>query len=366
MSAIRWARPPRSWARWLGVLLFAGLAVGMLPSAFAQAGSTASEAISVGTDGGFTGSVGSGSSLWYVFNYLGANQQVTVTITYVPPDANQMDMQLFTGDPKNPTLQNVGSQQTGNSRSIVYKDSSAHQVFVRVINNNNNRTVSFNGNVSPTSAVLLPTATAVATATATALPTTAGTATSTPGAPVTVAVITSGTASTTTGPATGATPGLGETSLTAAVVGGDGALSGSIAIRRAVWYRFWYGNPGANATVAVTVAPNADNADLNLYTGTDPNSLTQEAGPTGKAQATLSRDINLPNMQYVYFAIANNNNGAILSYTGTVTPAFAPMTVTPTSNVPGSLVPSPSATVAVTATPSTAPTASATPTAAGH
>ncbi|MBV9358241.1 MAG: hypothetical protein JO023_22235, partial [Chloroflexi bacterium] len=59
------------------MLLFAGLAVGMLPSAFAQAGSTASEAISVGTDGGFTGSVGSGSSLWYVFNYLGANQQVT-------------------------------------------------------------------------------------------------------------------------------------------------------------------------------------------------------------------------------------------------------------------------------------------------
>ncbi|MBV9358520.1 MAG: hypothetical protein JO023_23665 [Chloroflexi bacterium] len=280
-----------------------------------------------------------------------------------------MDLQLFTGDPKNPIQQNIGSQQTGNSRAIVYKDSSAHQVFVRVVNNNNNRTVSFNGNVSPTSAVLLPTATAVATATATAMPTTAGTATSTPGTPGMLGpgvVSASGTTSTLAGPSTGATPGLGETSLSAAVVGADGGLSGTIASRRAVWYRFWYGNPGANASVAVTVSPNADNADLNLYTGTDPNSLTQEAGPTGKAQATLSRDINLPNMQYVYFAIANNNNGAILSYTGTVTPAFAPMTVTPTSNVPGSLVPSPSATVAVTATPSTAPTASATPTAAGH
>jgi hypothetical protein len=344
------------------VLLFAGLAVGRLPSALAQAGSDASEAISVGTQGGFTGSVGSGSSLWYVFNYLGANQQVTITITYVPPDANQMDMQLFTGDPKNPTLQNVGSQQTGNSRAIVYKDSSAHQVFVRVINNNNNRTVTFNGNVSPTSAILLPTATAVATATATALPTSAGTATSTPGTPVTVAAVTiSGAASTTTGPSTGATPGLGETSLTAAVVGGDGGLSGTIATRRAVWYRFWYGNPGANASVAVTVSPNADNADLNLYTGTDPNNLTQEPGPTGKAQSTLSRDINLPNMQYVYFAIANNNNAAILSYTGAVTPAFAPMTVTPTPNVPAYLAPSPSATASATATPSATAIASATP-----
>ncbi len=240
-------------------------------------------------------------------------------------------------------------------------------MFVRVINNNNNRTVTFNGNVSPTSAVLLPTATAVATSTPTVAPTaTGGTATSTPGPPATSApanVSAPGT-STVTGPATGATPGLGETSLSAAVVGGDGGLSGTIATRRAVWYRFWYGNPGANSSVAVTVSPNADNADLNLYTGTDPNNLTQQLGPTGKAQNTLSRDINLPNMQYVYFAIANNNNSAILSYTGTVTPAFAPMTVTPAASVPGTIVPSPSAIGAATATPSAAATASATPTGA--
>jgi hypothetical protein len=340
------------------MLLFAGLAVGLLPSAFAQAGSNASEAISVGTQGGFTGSVGSGSSLWYVFNYLGANQQVTVTITYVPPDANQMDLQLFTGDPKNPTLQNIGSQQTGNSRAIVYKDSSAHQMFVRVINNNNNRTVSFNGTVSPTSAVLLPTATAVATATAT--PTAIG-ATSTPATSVPATVSVSGTGSTITGPSTGATPGLGETSLSAVVVGGDGGFSGTIATRRAVWYRFWYGNPGASASVAVTVSPNADNADLNLYTGADPNNLTQQTGPTGKAQSALSRDINLPNMQYVYFAIANNNNGAILSYTGSVTPAFAPMTVTPTPAIPVYLPPSPAATASMTPTAAST-TATATPT----
>jgi hypothetical protein len=341
------ARIVRLLAPWLMVGLLGSLP--LLPSALAQSGADATQAVPVARDGSFVGSVAGGSSLWYVFGYGGGDTQVTVTITYLPPDANQMDLLLYTGDARNPIQQNIGSQQNGNTRSSVYKDPNAHTVYLRVINNNANRAVNVTGTVAPSSALVAITATPTFTpagATATPVPATMS-ASPSPTAP--------------SAPATGVTPGPnlpglspGETAPAAVATGSDGAFSGTIATRRAVWYRFWYGNPGANATVAVSVSPNADNADLNLYTGSDPNNLTQQPGLASKAKATLSRDINLPHPQFVYFAVANNNDTTILAYNGTVIPAFPAPTLTPTTTGTSAATPAPSPTT--TPPPTAAPT----------
>src|SRR5206468_1858517 len=80
-----------------------------------------------------------------------------------------------------------------------------------------------------------------------------------------------------------------------------------------VWYRFYYGNPGADATISISIAPTADNADLNVYTGTDPTNLgpTQQGGSQVKNGNTISRHVNLPNPQFVFFSLGNNGSSVI-------------------------------------------------------
>ena len=104
----------RRFAPWLVVVLIAGLVVSLLPSASAQSGDNASSAIPVNPDGSFVGSVANGTPIWFVFGYAGGNNQATITINYVPPDANQMDLQLYTGDPNSPRQEKFVEPQTTN------------------------------------------------------------------------------------------------------------------------------------------------------------------------------------------------------------------------------------------------------------
>jgi hypothetical protein len=340
-------------APWIIAAVVASLLLGLVPRALADASNAATNVTAVGPNGGFGGSVAGNGAQWFVFGYSGNGVQATVTITYLPVDANLMDVQLYTGDPSNLTATNVGSQQNGNSRTTSpYSDTSAHAVYVKVVNGNANRTVTFTGTVAPLQALAALTPTAAPTAT----PGTATPGTATPGTPPPPTATPGSPAPTVTGTALtpNATPATGDSAPAARTVGEDGAFTGTIAPRRAVWYRFWYGNAGAVANVTVQVSPNTAGADLNFYTGSDPSTVVQQPGSPGKAQTELSRSITLPVQQYVYFAVANNNDSTGLGYSGTVTPAFAPVTLTPT--------PTPTATNTPTPTPSPTPTNTPVPT----
>src|SRR5512144_139099 len=99
---------------WAAVLLIGALLVGVLPSAQAQTGANAVEAIPIGTDGRFAGTAGpfgsSTQNVWYKFNYIGGGQTVTLTLTFQPPDSTRLDVFFFTGDPGNPSP--TGGQST--------------------------------------------------------------------------------------------------------------------------------------------------------------------------------------------------------------------------------------------------------------
>src|SRR5690349_15298423 len=84
---------------WAVVLVVGALLIGILPSAEAQTGASASDAIPVTTDGKFAGTTGPAGStsgppsiLWYKFNYIGGNQTSTITLTFEPPDSNRLDI----------------------------------------------------------------------------------------------------------------------------------------------------------------------------------------------------------------------------------------------------------------------------------
>src|SRR5438270_11119080 len=123
---------------------------------------------------------------------------------------------------------------------------------------------------------------------------------------------------------------------------------GTLAPGRAVWYRAYYGNPGADMTISISVAPTADNADMNVYTGTDPTNLgpTQQGGSQVKNGNTISRHVNLAAPQFVFFSLANNGS-VVIAYGGTVSPFTAPPpTATPTAAVTGTATAGPTATPA--------------------
>jgi hypothetical protein len=304
------------------VLLVGVLLMGILPTAQAQNGSSATEAIPIGVDGKFAGTTGFDSSLWYKFNYVGGNQTSTVTVTFEPPDATRLDIFIFTGDPANPHQEAASSVLSGNVRTITFADpGGARVVFVRVKNDYTDRTVSFVGNVQPTATIATPT------------PTTA----SNPPTPQVTP---------TAGP-------VASDATNAITLVTSGQFSGTLSPRQAVWYRFYYGNPGADATVSLSVAANADNADLNIYTGTDPTNLgsTQQGGSQVRTGQTISRHVNLPNAQFVFFSLGNNNDAQVIAYGGTISP-FVAAPATPTETV--------GATATATLVP-TAPTPTAQP-----
>jgi hypothetical protein len=314
----------RRLAPWAVVLLIGALLVGVLPSAQAQTGASAADAIPIGTDGKFAGTDGPTTSLWYKFNYIGGNQTVTATLTFEPPDSNRLDIFFFTGDPSNPTPTSGLSTLKDNVRTITFTDpGGVRVVYVKVENDHPDRSVSFVGSIAPTTAIATPTPTSAANP---------ATPQSTP----------------TTGPvANNATTAILLTATNCFIPAGSPSceFSGTLNPGQAVWYRFYYGNPGADTTVSISVAPTADNADLNIYTSTDPaNPGAPQGGSQVKNGNTISRHVNMSNAQLVFFSLADNGSG-VIAYGGNVTPFVAPpATVTPTAAATGSPTAAPTAT----------------------
>jgi hypothetical protein len=310
---------------WAVVLLIGASLIGILP-AQAQNGSSAVEAIPVGTDGKFAGTDAPTASLWYKFNYIGTNQTVTATVTFEPADSNRLDVFFFTGDSSNPTQASTTSTLNGNVRTITFTDQGgARVVFIKVENDHPDRSVSFVGALTPTTTIATPTPTSAANP-----------------------------------PTPQSTPTAGPVASNAAnallLATNNGLFSGTLAPGQAVWYRFYYGNPGADATVSISIAPSADNADLNMYTGSDPTNLgpTQQGGSQVRSGNTISRHVNLPNNQFVFFSLGNNGS-AVIAYGGNVNPFVAPpATATPTAGATGTATPG-AATPTVVATAAPAP-----------
>jgi hypothetical protein len=315
----------RRLAPWAVVLLIGALLIGILP-AQAQNGSSAVEAIPVGTDGKFAGTDASATSLWYKFNYIGGGQTVTATVTFEPADSNRLDVFFFTGDSSNPTQASPASTLNGNVRTITFTDQGgARVVFIKVENDHPDRSVSFVGALTPTSTIATPTPTSA----------------SNPPTPQ-------------------STPTAGPVAINAAnaiTLVTSGQLSGTLAPGQAVWYRFYYGNPGADTTVSISVAPTADNVDLNIYTGTDITNLgpSIQGGSQVRNGNTISRHVQLPNNQFVFFSLGDNSSG-VIAYGGSVSPFVAPpATATPTAGVTGTATPG-AATPTVVGTAQPAPT----------
>jgi hypothetical protein len=301
----------RRLAPWAVVLLVGGLLIGVLPAAQAQTGTSAADAFPVGADGRFAGTVGPSQSLWYKFNYVGGGNAATITLSFEPADSNRLDFFVFTGDPSNPQQSSATSTLSGNTRTLTFTDpGAARVVFIKVENDHPDRSVSFAGSVSSGSLAPTPTGTA-------------GTPQSTP----------------TAGP-------VAANAGNAILLVTSGTFQGTLAQGQAVWYRFYYNNPGADTTVSIGVAPTADNADLNIYTGTDVTNLgpTQQGGSQTRNGNTISRHVNLANPQFVFFSLANNGS-QVVAYSGSVSPFSAPpATATPTAGATGTTTPGPTAT----------------------
>ena len=300
----------RRLAPWAVVLLIGGLLVGVMPSQ-AQTGTSAADAFPVGPDGTFAGTAGPSQSIWYKFNYVGGGNAATITLSFEPADSNRLDFFVFTGDPSNPQQSSASTTLSGNTRTLTFTDpGAARVVFIKVENDHPDRSVSFVGSVS--SASLAPTPTG-----------TAGTPQSTP----------------TAGP-------VAANAANAITLVTTGEFSGTLATGQAVWYRFFYNNPGADTTVSVGLAPTADNADLNIYTGSDVTNLgpTQQGGSQTRNGNTISRHVNLANAQFVFFSLANNGS-QVLAYSGSVSPfSVPPATATPTAGATGTATVSPTST----------------------
>ena len=300
----------RRLAPWAVVLLIGGLLVGVMPSQ-AQTGTSAADAFPVGPDGTFAGTAGPSQSIWYKFNYVGGGNAAKITLSFEPADSSRLDFFVFTGDPSNPQQSSASTTLSGNTRTLTFTDpGAARVVFIKVENDHPDRSVSFVGSVS--SASLAPTPTG-----------TAGTPQSTP----------------TAGP-------VAANAANAITLVTTGEFSGTLATGQAVWYRFFYNNPGADTTVSVGLAPTADNADLNIYTGSDVTNLgpTQQGGSQTRNGNTISRHVNLANAQFVFFSLANNGS-QVLAYSGSVSPfSVPPATATPTAGATGTATVSPTST----------------------
>jgi hypothetical protein len=300
----------RRFAPWSVVLLIGALLLGILPTALAQSGSSASEAIPIGTDGRFAGTDGPSQSLWYKFNYLGGGQSITATLTFEPQDSTRLDFFFFTGDPSNPTQFGQLSSLSGNVRTLSYSDSGGPRVvFIKVENDHPDRSVSFVGTLAPTSLIATPTPTSASNPATPQVTPTAGPVAGTAGSAITVTA-------------------------------NNGLFSGTLSPGQAVWYRAFYGNPGADMTISVAIAPSADSVDLNVYTGTDVTNLgpTQQSGSPSRSGNTLSRHVNLPSAQFVFLSLGNNGS-AVIAYGGQLTPFVAPPIPTATATPPAGAAP---------------------------
>jgi hypothetical protein len=217
--------------------------------ASAAPGNTPSEAIVIGGDGRFAGTVGAQSAQWFRFSYRGGTP-LSINVAYEPAASTGTSINLYTGDPANPRSEMISPVRRDNTLTATWSDPNQRDVLLQVVNVSPAGSVGFIGSIQPTSALNS------SPATATPLPT--------------------------------AAPESGFTASTAITVGADGVLAGTLAPRQGIWYRFWYANPGANATVSVGFAPAGTSSDLNVYTGADPNSLTAQGGSPNRITPTAT------------------------------------------------------------------------------
>jgi hypothetical protein len=172
----------------------------------------------------------------------------------------------------------------------VISDPRAHDVFVQVVNDHQDRTVSFVGRITPTSVLEGPPG----------------------GTPI---------------PAPGLVADTPDVALDVLL---DGSFASVVAPGQMVWYRFYTGGGGVTSTVSATFAPGAGSTRLDLYTGPDVGHLTQQADPPTTAESTLARQLSLPSPQWVYFTLTNSSAVALVAYVGQLAPVFVPPVVVAT------------------------------------
>jgi hypothetical protein len=166
----------------------------------------------------------------------------------------------------------------------VFSDPTARDVFVQVVNDHPDRTLSFIGRVTPVEVMEGP-------AQGTPLPA-PGPVASTPDAALDVQL--------------------------------DGTWAGVLSPGMVVWYRFYHAGGGVTSTSTATFAPGAANARLDLYTGPDVGHLTQQLEDPATTDTTITRQVTLASPQWVYLTLSNSSSAALLAYVGQLTPMFVP------------------------------------------
>ncbi len=254
----------------LGGALLIWQSVGPLQQAAAQTGDSAIDPIPVLANGRFGGTVAPQKSTWFRFAYLGGGQEATNAVTFLPADSPRTDLVVYTGSPQAPRQETSTADRANNVLTQIFTDPNARDVFVQVVNDHQDRMVSFVGRVTPTSVLQGPPQ-------------------GTPSAALGL---------------------VADTPDVALDVQPDGSFPGVVAARQVVWYRFYYGTGGVRSTVNVTFAPGAGSVRLDLYTGPDVGHLTQQADTPTATDNALSRQVSLPSPQWIYFTLTNTSSAA--------------------------------------------------------
>ena len=292
-------------APWIVVLVVGGLLIGVLPSAEAQTGATASgchthHRPTASSRAPRRQAPSSGTSS----TTSATTRPATITVTFQPTDSNRLDVFLFTGDPANPTQSSASATLTDNVRTIQFTDpGSARVVFVRVDNDHTDRSVSFvgdghaDGNASPRRPRHRP-----------------------------------------TNPARHSRrrrPARSRETPQRHHPGHQRPVHGHARLPPGGLVPLLLRQPGRRCRGQVSLAPNANRRRpqrLHRHRSNQPRA-DQQGGNRRWSTATRSRGAShLPNAQFVFFSLANNNDDADPGLRGNVTPFITPpATVTPTT-----------------------------------
>src|SRR5262249_27824193 len=129
----------------LGSGLFAALS-----SASTQIGASANDAIPVFAGGRFAGTAQAQSSVWFRVAYLGRDAEGTLTITYLPVESPRTDLVVYTGSPNAPRAEGRPADRADNTLTQVFSGPHSRALFIQVVNDHQDRAVSFTGRITPT------------------------------------------------------------------------------------------------------------------------------------------------------------------------------------------------------------------------
>src|SRR5262252_9204356 len=131
--------------------LLAGLVVLLrqsIPAGAAQPGSSATEAIPIAAHGRFGATVPAQSSTWLRLAYLGHDQEATISVTFVPAESPLIDLVVYTGSADAPRAENSVAARDANALTQTFSDPSARDVFVQIVNDHQDRALSFVGRIT--------------------------------------------------------------------------------------------------------------------------------------------------------------------------------------------------------------------------